>query len=116
MRQKETLRVGLLGAGYIAEFHAKVLKGLPWVRLQAVCDQDIQKAKSLANRHGVPKVYVSLEQMLAEEKLDAVHLLLPAPDHFEAAKLILDKGVHLFIEKPICLLSQDAKELIQLSR
>lgn len=116
MKHKKALHAGLLGAGYIAEFHAKALKRLPFVHLQAVCDQDIQKAKFLAKQHGIPKIYGSLEQMLASEQLDAVHLLLPAPDHFEAAKQILNRGVNLFIEKPICLFAQEAEELIQLSR
>lgn len=116
MPNHEVLRVGLLGAGYIAEFHAKALKSISSIQLTAICDQNFSKAKKMAKYFGIPRTYASLDEMLAKEKLDVIHLLLPAPGHFQAAKQILKKKIHLFLEKPICLLAKEAEELIQLAR
>jgi predicted homoserine dehydrogenase-like protein len=71
-----TRRVALLGAGYIADWHALALQSVEGVELVAVCDYSIQaKAQALARKFGIPRVYASLEAMLAAEKLDAVHIL-----------------------------------------
>ena len=95
------LRVAFLGTGYIADWHAKAIARVKNVDLVAVCDRVLPKAQALANSFGVPKVYASLEAMLAEEKLDAVHVLLPPDRHFEAARTLLDAGVGVYLEKPM---------------
>src|SRR5271168_5385936 len=81
-------RIALVGTGYIADWHAKALASIKRIELVAACDQKLERARSLAERFGVPRVYSSLEDMLAAEKLDSVHVLLPPDHHFQAAKTI----------------------------
>jgi predicted dehydrogenase/nucleoside-diphosphate-sugar epimerase len=112
---KAKRRVGFLGTGYIADWHAQAIAKVNNVELVAVCDRIVPKAKSLAQKFGVPKTYASLEAMLAEEKLDAVHVLLPPDRHYEAARTILDAGVNVFLEKPMCDRADECDELVRIA-
>ena len=104
-------RVGLLGAGYIAEYHGKALRALPGVRLVAVCDRSQARANACASAFAIPGVYDSLEAMLAGEQLDAVHVLLPAEAHFAAASAIVKAGVSVLLEKPMATSAADCEAL-----
>jgi predicted dehydrogenase/nucleoside-diphosphate-sugar epimerase len=108
-------RVALLGAGYIAEWHAKSIASVANVELAAVCDRILGRAQSLAEKFGVPRAYASLEQMLAAESLDAVHILLPPDRHFEAARTVLEAGIDVFLEKPMCDCAEDCERLVQIA-
>ena len=108
-------RVAFLGTGYIADWHAQAIKKVAGVELVAVCDRVLPKAEALARKFGVAKTYSSLEALLAEEKLDAVHVLLPPNLHFEAARTILEAGVDVFMEKPMCDRAADCDELVRLA-
>ncbi|MGC9224365.1 MAG: NAD-dependent epimerase/dehydratase family protein [Terracidiphilus sp.] len=109
------LRVALLGAGYIAGWHAKCLASVGGVELVAVCDKSRGRAETLAASCGAPHVYASLEEMLAAEALDAVHLLVPPDLHFDAAKTAIEAGVSVFLEKPMCDRAERCEDLVQLA-
>jgi len=109
-------RVALLGAGYIADWHALALGSVDGVELVAVCDRFRAKAEALAQKFGVARVYDSLDAMLAGESgLDAIHILLPPDRHYEAARAVLQAGVNVFLEKPMCDRAEDCEALVQLA-
>jgi predicted dehydrogenase/nucleoside-diphosphate-sugar epimerase len=108
-------RVAFLGAGYIADWHAQSIAAVSDVELVAVCDFVLPKAQAIAGKFGVPKAYASVEAMLAEEKLDAVHVLLPPDRHFAAARTLLEAGVDVFLEKPMCDRAADCESLVSLA-
>jgi len=108
-------RVALLGAGYIADWHALALKSVEGVELVAVCDRFQAKAEVLAQKFGVAKTYGSLDEMLAAERLDAVHILTPPDRHFEAARTVLAAGVSVFLEKPMCATAAECDALVLLA-
>jgi len=108
-------RVAFLGTGYIADWHAQAIRKVANVELVAVCDHILAKAEALAGKFGVPRTYSSLDEMLAAEELDAVHVLLPPDRHFEAARTILEYGVDVFIEKPMCVRASECDELARLA-
>ena len=95
-------RVAILGAGYISEFHIAAIRRMPDAELVAICDLNEALAQQTATSFGIPNVYASLEVMLADEKLDVVHVLTPPQTHAATAKLIAAAGVDVFIEKPMC--------------
>jgi len=107
-------QIGLIGAGYIADWHAKALRA-NGLRAAAVCDRDGFKAKALADQHGIAKHFTSIEQMLAECKLDAVHVLLPPQLHAMAARLALSAGVHVLMEKPMATSVADCDAIVSLA-
>ena len=70
-------RVAILGAGYISEFHIAAIRRMADTELVAICDVNQALADQTARSFGIPKVYGSLEAMLATETLDVVHVLTP---------------------------------------
>jgi nucleoside-diphosphate-sugar epimerase/predicted dehydrogenase len=95
-------RVGFVGTGYIAQYHARALHEVPGPRLVAVCDLDRSRADAFASANRVEAVFTTPEAMLAAGGLDVVHVLTPADRHAEAGHRVLESGAHLFLEKPMC--------------
>jgi len=96
----QSIRVGIIGAGGIARFHAQALRKLPGVTLAAVCDRDRNRAVALQQAFGIPHVFDSVGAMSQNAVLDAVHVLLPPTAHATVAMEALNAGWHVFIEKP----------------
>ncbi len=115
MASNSKRRVGFLGAGYIANWHAQAIAKLSSAELVAVADCILPKAQAFAQRFGVPRCYGSLESMLAEQELDAVHVLLPPDHHFKAARTVLESGLDVFLEKPMCDHATDCELLAQIA-
>jgi predicted dehydrogenase/nucleoside-diphosphate-sugar epimerase len=111
-----TLHVGFAGAGYIADWHARALRTVPGLDLLAVCDRDPSRAQGLSSRFAVDATYTDLSSMLAGQRLDAIHVLLPPDQHFAAALESLDAGVHVLLEKPMCLLEEECSVLEERAR
>ena len=111
----QPIRVGFLGTGYIADWHAQALRTIPAVSLDAVCDKDEPRAQAFGQRHGVDRWYESLEAMLedAEIDLDVVHVLLPPDLHASAASTLIEHGIHVFLEKPMATTASDCSDLVE---
>jgi predicted dehydrogenase len=108
------LRVGLLGAGYILQAHAKAVQQLPGAHLAAVCDVSRSRAEAAAASFGIPKAFTSLDEMLAAG-VDVVHVLVPPQLHIDLTRRILEAGVHAFVEKPMGLDSRACMDLAALA-
>jgi nucleoside-diphosphate-sugar epimerase/predicted dehydrogenase len=110
------ISVAILGAGYIADYHIAALRRIPNLDVRAVCDLNRPLAEQLAQTKGIPKVYSDLGEMLASERLDAVHVLTPPHIHFPTAQQIIKAGVDAFIEKPLCHTVETCQQLKQLAQ
>ncbi len=108
-------RVGLVGTGYVAETHLEILRELPGIELVALCDVDLERARTVAARHGVARVAGSIGE-LAELGLDALHLCVPPDQHGRCAREALERGLSVLVEKPLVLSALEARELGQLAR
>jgi predicted dehydrogenase/nucleoside-diphosphate-sugar epimerase len=108
-------RLALIGAGFIAAVHLSLLRGLRGVRVVALCDPAIGRARRLAARFGVPAVHGSLADLLAAGGLDAAHVLVPPGAHAEVARPLLEAGLHVFVEKPLALTADEATALGELA-
>ncbi|MFO0850939.1 MAG: NAD-dependent epimerase/dehydratase family protein [Gemmataceae bacterium] len=104
-------RVGLLGAGYIADWHVRALRTVPGARVVAVCDQNRDRAEGLAARCGAARAETDLAALLKAGDVDVVHVLLPPTAHAAAARAVTDAGLPVYIEKPLCVTPADAAEL-----
>ena len=111
----QPVRVGFLGTGYIADWHAKALSTIPAVSLCAVCDKNVRQAQVFGERYGVGRWYESQDAMLedAELNLDVVHVLLPPDLHARAASALIKRGLHVFVEKPMAITTKECSELIE---
>lgn len=97
-----TLAVGLVGAGYFAQFHAEAWARMPGARLAAVCDTDRPKAEATAARHG-GVAFADLAAMLAEIPLDLLDIAAPPPVHVPAIRAAIAAGIPTVIcQKPFC--------------
>jgi len=104
-------RVGLVGAGYVAEFHVKALRRLPQVQLVGVTDLDPERARAFAKQFGIATTYPSLEAM-AKAGLDVVHVLTPPHAHAQVGLEAMELGCHVLIEKPLATSVEDCDRLI----
>lgn len=104
-------RVALVGAGYISEWHAKAIRTLPNLKLQAICDQSVSRAKALSIRFGIPQTYHSVFDLACDKSIDSVHVLLPPDLHFGCARELLLAGKNVFIEKPMSVTVEECDEL-----
>jgi len=105
------LRVGLIGAGYIATWHAAALRATPGVRVSAVCDPSPGAAQMLADAHGAQS-FGAVDDLIAAQCCDAVHILTPPHLHHEIALQCLDAGLHVFVEKPIATSAAQTAEMV----
>jgi predicted dehydrogenase/nucleoside-diphosphate-sugar epimerase len=96
------IKVGLLGAGYILDSHAKALQFTPEAALHAVCDVSRGRAQRAADLYGIPQVLTSLAELAASD-CDVVHILLPPAMHIDAALQLVEAGKSVFLEKPMGL-------------
>ncbi len=112
-----TTRVGIVGTGYIADFHYKALRLLaPAVELVAVCDLNLALAEEFAQSRNIPNVYNDMAKMLSSESLDVLHILTPPNIHYLNALQALEAGVDVFIEKPFCHQLVDCQNLRSLAK
>jgi len=100
----ESLRIGVVGAGAIAQVaHLAVLGKLPDVEIAGICDTDVAKAQALAGRFRVPEVYDDIEELLHFTKPDAV--VVCTPNHLHEVHVItaLGAGAAVLCERPLAL-------------
>ena len=106
------LNIGVVGVGHLGKHHARIFTGLENCKLIGVYDRISERAEEIANLYQV-KAFESLEALLA--KVDAVDIAATTSDHYDLAKLVLQKGCHVFLEKPITSTLEQAKELLLLA-
>jgi predicted dehydrogenase len=116
MSEKSRVRVGVAGAGYIANLsHLPFLSRHKDIDLDAICDLNQDQARRTAQRFHIPRVYSNLKDMLSKEKLQLVDICLPPELHFQAITETLEHGVNCLVEKPMTLTTKDAEAAIDLA-
>ena len=104
--------------GIISTAKIGVVKVIPAMQKTQYCDiiglssRDIERAKSAAEKLGVPKVYGSYEEMLADPEIEAVYNPLPNHLHVPLSIAALQAGKHVLCEKPIALDTKQAQKLL----
>jgi UDP-N-acetylglucosamine 3-dehydrogenase len=105
------LKVGVIGAGSWGKNHLRVFSELETVELMAVCDREAARAQSLGERYGVA-YYTRFEELLEREAVEAVTICTPTTTHFEIAVEAVERGRHVFVEKPMVSTSEEAMRLL----
>lgn len=104
-----SVKVGVIGAGYLGQHHARVYSEIEGAELVALVDTDIKKAKELAAKYNC-KAYSDYKEII--DKLDAVSIVTPTVSHYEIAMLCLKAGKDLLLEKPMTVNIAEADALI----
>ncbi|TCN00567.1 putative dehydrogenase [Paenibacillus sp. BK033] len=109
------IRIGFIGTGGIAGWHARQLLELPEVQITALSDTCEGNRVAFAEKFGLrdARQFSAYEDMLEQSELDAVVICSPHTLHFRQACDALDRGLHVLIEKPMTCSSAEAEQLIQ---
>ena len=95
----DTVKIGIIGTGWIAEKMAITLEGMEGVEAYAVSSRQLQTARDFADRWGFTRAYGSYEEMLDDEEVELVYVATPHSHHFEHARMSLLKGKAVLCEK-----------------
>ncbi len=112
------LKIGIIGTGWIAEAHISSYMKQPDVEIVAGADLIPGKAEKFFKRYGLENVrlYPSHKEMLDNEELDAVSVCTYNRTHAECAIYALEKGVNVLLEKPMCVTTEEAVEIMRAER
>jgi predicted dehydrogenase/nucleoside-diphosphate-sugar epimerase len=98
--QRETLRVGIIGAGQMARQHARAIGRLSNATVSAVVDPDPSALEEMRRIQPGAVGFASLADLLRAETVDVVHICTPPQTHELLTEQVLDAGCHLYVEKP----------------
>lgn len=107
------VRTGIVGAGYVASYHLRALRGLAGVEVVGIADPDESKARAIARQFGIEGVYGSLADMLAAAHPDVVHILTPPHLHAVLSIEAFAGGCHVFVEKPMAETTEECDRMIE---
>jgi scyllo-inositol 2-dehydrogenase (NADP+) len=105
------VRVGMVGLGKMGLSHVSIVRAHPEVELVAGCDT-MTYLTDVLNKHTGLKCYADMDHMLAEEELDAVVISTPSKLHAAMVGKALERGLHVFCEKPFVLDVADGERLV----
>ena len=109
------IRVGLLAYGAIGDEHNKAVQATEGLSLYAVCDTNPERLTAALQISPDAKTFTDADQMLAQGDLDLVVISTPPNSHYKWAKQALLLGLHVMLEKPMALTTQECDELLELA-
>jgi len=109
------LKAAVVGAGFIGPVHVEALRrlGITVTGILGCDDAESQRAMSSL---GLPRAYASLDELLADKTVDAVHLAVPNVLHYEYSKKALAAGKHVYTEKPLAVTREDGQRVVAAAR
>ena len=115
MTQKDVLRVGIIGTGWIAEKAAITLNGLKECEAYAVGSRTIEKAEAFARQWKIPKAYGSYAELIADPDIDLVYIGTPHSHHYDVTREALMADKSCLVEKAFMANARQTKEIIDLA-
>lgn len=108
--------VCIVGAGGISNSHVEALKSIPSIKVTAVVDPQLGNAERLAKTWGIEAFYDDPKDLFVNKICNVAHILVPPQKHKEIALSYIENGMHVFIEKPMCLSLSEASNLKSAAR
>ncbi len=110
------MRFGILAAGNIAHSMAEAVSGIEKIEKYAVASRDISRAEEFAEKWDFEKAYGSYEELAEDSEVELIYVASPHSHHYEHAKLCLEHGKHVLVEKAFTVNAAQAEELMKLSK
>ena len=111
--QSKKIRVGVFGVGSLGQHHARIYASLQNAELVGIYDVDKGRAAQIASTHNT-KAFESFDDLAS--RIDAASVAVPTNHHFEIASKLMDKHVHLLVEKPIAVTTDEAEKMVDIAR
>ena len=109
------IRVGIIGAGHIANEHLKVIKAMDSVRAVGITSRTLSKTEELAKTFHIENVYETVDDLLKGCMPDGLMILVSADQIYNVALNLIPIGIPLFLEKPPGLVPEQTKTLSKLA-
>lgn len=107
-----TIKIGFIGAGDIADLHAEAINGLAGAELVGLWNRTIEKGQTKAKQYGC-SVYANVDEMLLDPEIDAVFILTNMETHCEYTIKAARAGKHILVEKPA---ASSIQELVKMQQ
>ncbi|HEV3101830.1 MAG TPA: Gfo/Idh/MocA family oxidoreductase [Candidatus Dormibacteraeota bacterium] len=111
---RSELGAAVIGTGFIGAVHVDALRRLG-IQVHGVVGSSAGRGAERARAAGLPPAYESMEAMLADERVDVVHVTSPNHLHHAHAKAALEAGKHVVCEKPLAMTSAESADLLELA-
>jgi predicted dehydrogenase len=109
------LKVAIVGCGKIADAHVSAIQTIKGCHIVGVCDREELMARQLYERFAVGSYFSDLTVLLDKVRPDVVHITTPPQSHYPVAKQCLERGCHVYVEKPFTLDVREAVALLNLA-
>ena len=109
-------RLGIIGAGWIADKMAEALAPSTEMCVHAIASRSLDKAKEFAQKWNIEKAYGSYEELVADSDIDLVYIATPHSHHFPHSMLALEHGKPVLVEKAFTANVREAEILINEAR
>ena len=114
MRRPSDIGAAVIGSGFIGTVHIEALRRMG-VQVHGLLGSTPERGAASAERIGVPKAYADLADLLADDRVEVVHVTSPNHLHHPQVRQILAAGRHVVCEKPLALTSEQSAELVRLA-
>ena len=108
------VRAAVIGTGFIGPVHVEGLRRAG-VEVAGILGSSAAKSTAAAERLRLPRGYATLNELLADDAVDAVHVASPNRHHFEQTAAALQAGKHVLCEKPLAMTSDQSRELVAIA-
>jgi len=108
-----TTKIALIGAGYIADFHARGLQTISNVEIVAVVAKEMDEAKEFAQKYNIKDTYTEISEIIEREDIDAVIIGTPNQFHAPYAIEFLKSGKDVFLEKPMGISADEGRQITE---
>ena len=115
MRRPADIGAAVIGSGFIGTVHIEALRRMG-VQVRGLLGSTPERGVQSAERLGVAHAYASLDELLADDAVEVVHVTSPNHLHHPQVKAIIAAGRHVVCEKPLAMTSAESAELVELAR
>jgi len=106
----DTVGIGFIGAGEVSVMHSRGIANIPYAKVVGLWNRTQSTAERRAKEENC-KLYATPAELVADPEIDAVFIMTNLETHLEYAKLCMEAGKHVLVEKPLCATVADVEEM-----
>lgn len=112
----KTFKIGILGAGWIAEKMTETVAAMDGYEIFAVASRSLEKAQAFASKWNICKAFGSYEELVSEKEIDMIYIATPHSHHYQHTKLAIEHGKPCLVEKAFTANAREAKDLLEFAK